>query len=39
MVPFPDDEAKHHDAVLEGDAECAVCGDDADETAFFAKSY
>lgn len=39
MVPFPDDEEKHHDDVLAGDAECAICGDDADETAYFAKSY
>jgi prolyl-tRNA synthetase len=39
MVPFPEDEEKHHDAVLAGDADCAVCGDDADETAYFAKSY
>ncbi|AEN04638.1 proline--tRNA ligase [Halolamina sp.] len=39
MVPFPDDEEKHHENVLAGDAECAVCGDDADETAYFAKSY
>ena len=39
MVPFPDDEAGHHDDVVAGDASCAVCGDAADETAYFAKSY
>ncbi|MFC4358761.1 proline--tRNA ligase [Halobium salinum] len=35
MVPFEDDEEKH---VHEGE-DCAVCGDDAEETAYFAKSY
>ena len=39
MVPFPDDEEKHLDAVLSGEADCAVCGDGAEETAYFAKSY
>jgi prolyl-tRNA synthetase len=34
MVPLHDEEAEIH-----GDEECAVCGDDAEETAYFAKSY
>jgi len=34
MVPLDDEDAEiHHDA------ECAICGDDAAETAYFAKSY
>jgi len=36
MVPFEDDAEKHLD--LDG-ADCAVCGDSAVETAFYAKSY
>jgi prolyl-tRNA synthetase len=39
MVPFEDDEEKHHSAVLEGDCDCAVCGEAAETTAYFAKSY
>ncbi|MUV56888.1 proline--tRNA ligase [Halogeometricum sp. CBA1124] len=34
MVPLNDEEAEIH-----GGEECAVCGDDAEETAYFAKSY
>jgi len=34
MVPLDDEDAEIH-----RDAECAVCGDDAVETAYFAKSY
>ena len=37
MVPFPDDEEKRHPEAEDGD--CAVCGEAAAETAFFAKSY
>jgi prolyl-tRNA synthetase len=36
MVPFEDDAEKHLD--LDG-AECAICGEPAVETAFYAKSY
>ncbi|MGM0591948.1 MAG: aminoacyl--tRNA ligase-related protein, partial [Halobacteriota archaeon] len=36
MVPFEDDEEKQLD--LDG-ATCAMCGDTANETAYFAKSY
>ena len=38
MVPFDDDEERHHPDVAEGCA-CAICDDEATETAFFAKSY
>jgi prolyl-tRNA synthetase len=34
MVPLNDEESEIH-----GGEECAVCGDDAEETAYFAKSY
>ncbi|ADQ67910.1 proline--tRNA ligase [Halogeometricum borinquense] len=34
MVPLNDEEAEVHDG-----EDCAICGDDADETAYFAKSY
>jgi len=36
MVPFPDDEDRSLD--LDGET-CAICEEDATETAFFAKSY
>ena len=39
MIPFPDDEQKHLEGVLAGDATCAVCEEHAEETAYFAKSY
>ncbi|WP_424008302.1 proline--tRNA ligase [Haloferax denitrificans] len=34
MVPLNDEDAEIHDG-----EDCAVCGDDAEETAYFAKSY
>ncbi|ELZ27329.1 prolyl-tRNA ligase [Halogeometricum pallidum JCM 14848] len=34
MVPLRDEEAEIHDG-----EDCAVCGEDAEETAYFAKSY
>ena len=39
LIPFPDDEQKHLEGVLAGDATCAVCEEHAEETAYFAKSY
>jgi prolyl-tRNA synthetase len=39
MVPFEGDDEKHHPVVLEGDCDCAVCGEAAETTAYFAKSY
>jgi prolyl-tRNA synthetase len=36
LVPFPDDEEKQLD--LDGES-CAICDDDAELTAYFAKSY
>jgi prolyl-tRNA synthetase len=39
LIPFPDDEEKHLEGVLAGDATCAVCEEHAEETAYFAKSY
>jgi prolyl-tRNA synthetase len=39
LVPFPDDEDKHLGSVLAGEADCAICGEKAVETAYFAKNY
>jgi prolyl-tRNA synthetase len=39
LVPFPDDENKHLGSVLAGEADCAICGEKAVETAYFAKNY
>jgi prolyl-tRNA synthetase len=39
MVPFPDDEDAHPREVFAGEADCAICGENAEETAYFAKSY
>jgi len=39
LVPFADDEEKHLDSVLAGEADCAICGEEASETAYFAKNY
>jgi prolyl-tRNA synthetase len=39
MIPFEGDDEKHHPAVLDGDCDCAVCGEAAETTAYFAKSY
>ncbi|ESP89045.1 proline--tRNA ligase [Candidatus Halobonum tyrrellensis] len=36
MVPFPDDDDRRDD---DHDDDCAVCGDHATRTAYFAKSY
>ncbi|SEO39497.1 prolyl-tRNA synthetase [Halogranum amylolyticum] len=38
MVPFEDDDDRKLDAVAEG-CSCAICEEEATETAFFAKSY
>jgi prolyl-tRNA synthetase len=38
MVPLAEDEASDAEPIHEDEA-CAVCGDDAAETAYFAKSY
>ncbi len=39
LVPFADDDQKQREDVVEGSADCAVCGEKAVETAYFAKSY
>jgi prolyl-tRNA synthetase len=39
MVPFPDDDEKQLEAVAAGEADCAVCGEAAIETAYYARNY
>jgi prolyl-tRNA synthetase len=39
MVPMKGNDEQHHSAVREGDCDCAVCGEAAETTAYFAKSY
>jgi prolyl-tRNA synthetase len=39
LVPFEDDEEKHLKDVFTGEADCAICGEKAVETAYFARNY
>ena len=39
LVPFEDDQEKHLEDVLTGEADCVICREEAIETAYFAKNY